>query len=743
MGRIGDILTGIIDDNNGKEYTFLKVTSYSDGTTMDDSKVDNKIYIKVGNEYFKRTGVVDISIFAKGDYNPDTNTGTDDTAGWREAISILQPNETIYIPPNFFSKITDNLDLKACTSIIGSGLNSCIWVDLADSSKNAFNLPSTEFWSGTLNNFCVYGDAGAGRSILSSNYLLDFCKIDLVLFGGFDNLFIMDTSDPFGSLSNGIQNSNIRIVAKRPGVDNKRWPYSKILPGPARGFYQKGYVNATDMVFDFQIINGDGVVLDGNYSAANSSTLWATMQGCTGTGVKVNKTKGGLSIKDFYGEANGEDIRIIDSSDIAFYGRTFGNVFLQSSINIEIPLLIGALHADVNSAGHIGNTQADGPAVVSDSDNITTSGFPKNNGVTGLYSPTVKSPYDYKNFFVNGDFMRFYPLTNGSERPWGFDDTLCIATRTGDGMTDTTRTAESPYAVKIEARPSAGWHLRADVPLSLKGRLGGTISLCFKYKNFGYFELTNRLNTNYSNQNPLNTGIDVENGFKLARYSFKITQLMVDEGIQIRFNSNNGTTYISEVYCGFGFGTPQSFIPNNSNNYRIISGSLIVAGSGAPPATDPILNANWIAGDQYIVNNPTATGATRYVCITGGSSPVWRAIGTDIKNQTTLQAGANFNIDGTGKVGVLEAVSDGAGLAIKIAPGAAIRNGQVGSVQFLDLGNIFFRDGNGGAGGSLNVNKINYTAIPPDYADDAAAATGGIAVGETYRTGSILKTRVA
>lgn len=30
-----------------------------------------------------------------------------------------------------------------------------------------------------------------------------------------------------------------------------------------------------------------------------------------------------------------------------------------------------------------------------------------------------------------------------------------------------------------------------------------------------------------------------------------------------------------------------------------------------------------------------------------------------------------------------------------------------------------------------------------DYADDAAAATGGVAVGEFYRTGSIVKVRVA
>ena len=32
--------------------------------------------------------------------------------------------------------------------------------------------------------------------------------------------------------------------------------------------------------------------------------------------------------------------------------------------------------------------------------------------------------------------------------------------------------------------------------------------------------------------------------------------------------------------------------------------------------------------------------------------------------------------------------------------------------------------------------------VPADYADDTAAAVGGVVVGEVYRTGSVLKVRV-
>lgn len=38
---------------------------------------------------------------------------------------------------------------------------------------------------------------------------------------------------------------------------------------------------------------------------------------------------------------------------------------------------------------------------------------------------------------------------------------------------------------------------------------------------------------------------------------------------------------------------------------------------------------------------------------------------------------------------------------------------------------------------------MNYIASAEDYADDAAAAAGGVAVGRIYRTASVLKVRVA
>lgn len=40
------------------------------------------------------------------------------------------------------------------------------------------------------------------------------------------------------------------------------------------------------------------------------------------------------------------------------------------------------------------------------------------------------------------------------------------------------------------------------------------------------------------------------------------------------------------------------------------------------------------------------------------------------------------------------------------------------------------------------INRTDWTALE-DYADDTAAASGGVPVGGTYRTGSVVKVRVS
>jgi hypothetical protein len=45
--------------------------------------------------------------------------------------------------------------------------------------------------------------------------------------------------------------------------------------------------------------------------------------------------------------------------------------------------------------------------------------------------------------------------------------------------------------------------------------------------------------------------------------------------------------------------------------------------------------------------------------------------------------------------------------------------------------------------GRLAILTLRFRSLPADFADDAAAAAGGVSVGDVYRTGSVLKVRVA
>src|SRR5690606_24484745 len=116
--QVGDFITNIIDSATGESTNYEKVTTWHDGTTMDDSKCDGVIYRKLpdGGGYVKRVfpeGLINVTWFgAKGDgVNDDTVAiqSALDVAGRIRTISTISSNMTVILPRGYNFRTSDTL----------------------------------------------------------------------------------------------------------------------------------------------------------------------------------------------------------------------------------------------------------------------------------------------------------------------------------------------------------------------------------------------------------------------------------------------------------------------------------------------------------------------------------------------------------------------------------------------------------------------------------------------------------
>lgn len=117
-----DTLHGVIDRYTKEGVTYDKVTTYLDGSAMDDSKTDGIIYRKYGSEYFRRnvSGLINVKWFgAKGDGI------TNDLSRIQAAVDFLKlqgGGELLFPTGKFFIGYTTPLVIQGGGIVIkGSG----------------------------------------------------------------------------------------------------------------------------------------------------------------------------------------------------------------------------------------------------------------------------------------------------------------------------------------------------------------------------------------------------------------------------------------------------------------------------------------------------------------------------------------------------------------------------------------------------------------------------------------------
>ena len=116
----GDVLKRV-DINTGEDVNYREVTTWHDGSPMEDTKADGVIYIKKNNKYYKRQfeGVVNVKWFgAKGD------GVTDDYSSIINAVDFLKRKNggNLFFPEGKY-KVGQTLNLTNIKGIKISGVN--------------------------------------------------------------------------------------------------------------------------------------------------------------------------------------------------------------------------------------------------------------------------------------------------------------------------------------------------------------------------------------------------------------------------------------------------------------------------------------------------------------------------------------------------------------------------------------------------------------------------------------------
>lgn len=594
---------------------------------------------------------------AVGDYDPDTDTGTDDTVAIQAWLDGLGPTEMGYFPPSKLYLCTATVATQTRVHLEGAGRTSGLFFKLADTGDDGLHLGAVGGTSGVrpiLRNFAIYGRASpdndsttVGRGAINA-YSIAFPDIDLYLDGRWDVLLRVVTAATFGTISQGggIEVGRVRLVRQH----NQAVPgYSWVPKVPYHGIYNRGWSNSVRYEVDLQVLGGHGVYLEGVYSAANGhASLRGSLQGISQTDTldAVHIEYGQkVEICNLYTESNGgTDIALESQSDVQVRNCS-GDLHLTTCTGGQIVDHGGitTIDADCVDVRVFGGASDDNPLVNASS---TTATFGKRrwNTVTSARFPVVHGFATERNVLLNGDMMRWLAGAS-SNNVWGTrpgsSTHYYTGTKCGTGLADTTTTSNAPYCCKVQKVTSFGSSMAWTVfgANVLTGLVGQSIWVSVKLKTTQGKTYLQGSASNASIGNQIDTtgfGYAVENDFFLVTYAFAITSAIVTNGFDVRIHvpDNSGTAticYVSELMVGLGTHAPQTYVPclrhPSRPDVRMDGPRLVYDTDTTPAGGDPLMASAWQVGDQIRYLTPTSGGNIGEVCTTAGSPGTWKTWG--------------------------------------------------------------------------------------------------------------------
>jgi len=197
-----NVLSGLIDPYTSEAVTYSKVINYSDGSAMNDSKIDGVIYRKKGSEYFKRnfTGPIGITWFGA-----KPGDGIDDKMAIQKAVDFAARNgakitigegvwdisDEIVSPAGFnqpiiegagakFTRINFNASLSGKAIFVfkgGSGVPNKGRIQDITFSGKAANTVGVRFEDANMCEVadCVFDNLRAGVQFVNKTGFTEFC----------------------------------------------------------------------------------------------------------------------------------------------------------------------------------------------------------------------------------------------------------------------------------------------------------------------------------------------------------------------------------------------------------------------------------------------------------------------------------------------------------------------------------------------------------------------------------------